>query len=125
MVALYSRTIRPRKPAALMVFQHGEAYLQRDGEWRVPVVLDNLIAERYLPVMAAVFVEHGQSLGKGSDGKSLVSNRSVEYDTLKCMLLIGYDMLGHLPPAGSLPRDVPLQHGNMSLTFIRKGSKDG
>ena len=71
-----------KKPAALMVFQDGEGYMKRDGRWRVPVVLDNLIAKGQLPIMAAVFVSSGQSLEKSPDGKPLASNRSVEYDTL-------------------------------------------
>jgi hypothetical protein len=71
-----------RKPAALMVFQDGGWYVQRDGLWRVPVVLDNLIARKELPVMAAVFVNPGASIGKKADGSPIDSNRSVEYDTL-------------------------------------------
>jgi len=47
------------KPATLMVFQDGEGYMKRDGWWRVPVVLDNLLAKKELPVMAAVFVNPG------------------------------------------------------------------
>ena len=33
----------PSKPAALMVFQDGHAYVDRAGEYRAPVVMDNLI----------------------------------------------------------------------------------
>jgi enterochelin esterase-like enzyme len=62
---------------ALMVFQDGSSYADRDGSWRVPIVLNNLIARRELPVMAAVFVDPGdRPLIRDS------SNRSVEYDTL-------------------------------------------
>jgi enterochelin esterase-like enzyme len=71
-----------KKPAALMAFLDGEAYVGRNGEWRVPVVLDNLIAKRELPVMVAIFINAGQSIGRSSDGKPMASNRSVEYDTL-------------------------------------------
>src|SRR5688572_8580097 len=34
----------PDTPAAVMVFQDGHAYVKSDGELRVPVVFDNLIA---------------------------------------------------------------------------------
>lgn len=71
-----------KKQIALMIFQDGESYKKREGRWRVPVVLDNLIAKKELPLMAAVFINPGQSPEKGPDGKPLRSNRSVEYDTL-------------------------------------------
>ena len=75
-------------PVALMVFQDGGGYVKADGAWRVPVVLDNLIAQKKLPVMAAIFVNPGEGLapanaasteGKPPSGRK---NRSVEYDTL-------------------------------------------
>ncbi len=55
--------------------------MKRDGQWRATVVLDNLIANKELPVMAAVFVNPGDSIGK-SKGKPFMSNRQEEYDTL-------------------------------------------
>jgi enterochelin esterase-like enzyme len=73
------------KPIALMVFMDGEWYMKRDGDWRVPVVLDNLIARKELPVMAAVFVDPGITVGKNPDGSPMEynrDNRSVEYDTV-------------------------------------------
>src|SRR5262249_15871767 len=33
----------PNRPAALMVFQDGHTYLKEDGDFRVPIVFDNLI----------------------------------------------------------------------------------
>lgn len=69
------------KPIALMVFLDG-AYLrfvQRDRDWRVPVVLDNLIARKELPVLAAVFVDPGERL---RDSSAFDEQRSYEYDTL-------------------------------------------
>lgn len=74
-----------KKPVALMIFQDGQGYVTRDGSWRVPVVLNNLIAKKEIPVMAAVFVNPGVSQQrKASDGSPFESqsNRSVEYDTL-------------------------------------------
>ncbi len=76
------------KPAALMVFQDGHAYVDRKAQFRGPTVLDNLIAKGEIPVTIAVFVNPGvfaDSLPE-EDGwnaaKLLKSNRSVEYDTV-------------------------------------------
>lgn len=71
-----------RKPVAVMFFQDGAWFMKRDGHYRVPVVLDNLIARKELPVMAAVFVDPGLSIGRDKEGKPIDKNRSVEYDTL-------------------------------------------
>ena len=62
------------KPAALMVFQDGGGYVKRDGAWRVPVVFDNLIAKKEMPVTVGVFIDPGLNGDK--------KNRSVEYDTM-------------------------------------------
>jgi enterochelin esterase-like enzyme len=64
---------------ALMVFQDGGTFVSRDGPWRVPTVLDNLIQRKELPIMAAVFVEPGRS---GHDDGLASEQRSFEYDTL-------------------------------------------
>ena len=75
-----------KKTAPLMIFQDGEGYVRRDVGWHVPVVLDNLIEKKQLPVMVAVFVEPGEPFVKPSDAKALASakslQRSIEYDTL-------------------------------------------
>lgn len=68
-----------KRPIALMVFQDGATFVERDGEWRVPVVLDNLIAKQELPVMAAVFVDPGMAVENRELGSV---ERSFEYDTL-------------------------------------------
>ncbi len=60
----------PKTPAALMVFQDGDAY---KGE-HVGRVVDNLIAAKAMPVTILVGLNPGTKDGK--------SNRSVEYDTL-------------------------------------------
>lgn len=69
-----------KKPIALMVFLDGFRFVQRDGDWRVPVVLDNLIARKDVPVMAAVFVDPGERL---RDSSAFDQQRSYEYDTLR------------------------------------------
>ena len=64
----------PARPAALMVFQDGIGYMSTNGSWRVPVVFDNLIAAKEMPVTIAIF------LNPGIRGEQ--SNRSFEYDSL-------------------------------------------
>jgi enterochelin esterase-like enzyme len=49
----------PRTPAALMVFQDGEGYLDREGKNPALNVIDNLIAQRKIPVMICVFINPG------------------------------------------------------------------
>ena len=70
-----------RKPVPIMVFLDGQGFMKRDGYWRAPVVLDNLIERRELPVIAAVFIDPGTSIAK-QKGKPFLSNRQEEYDTL-------------------------------------------
>ena len=53
----------PKTPAALMVFQDGEWYTDRDGENPALNVIDNLIAEKKIPVMIFVFVQPGSVEG--------------------------------------------------------------
>ena len=45
-----------RKALAVMIFLDGEEFLYRDSVFRAAVVLNNLIATRELPAMAAVFI---------------------------------------------------------------------
>jgi enterochelin esterase-like enzyme len=49
----------PKTPAALMVFQDGEGYLDREGRNPALNVIDNLIAQRKIPVMIGVFINPG------------------------------------------------------------------
>jgi enterochelin esterase family protein len=73
---------KAESPACLMVFQDGHDYVNLTGNWRVPIVFDNLIASGDMPVTIAVFINPGH------DGKTEIksawrsSNRSVEYDAL-------------------------------------------
>ena len=68
------------KPTAFMVFQDGGGYQNRTGQYRVPVVFDNLINKKEIPVMIGIFVNPG--VFEGKDPKKGGSNRSFEYDTL-------------------------------------------
>lgn len=49
----------PKIPAALMVFQDGDGYLDREGMRPALTVIDNLIAMKKIPVMICVFVNPG------------------------------------------------------------------
>ena len=69
-----------KEPACVMVFQDGWSYANPKGQFRVPVVFDNLIARKEIPVIVGIFINPGVTPGR--DGKSGVSNRSFEYDTL-------------------------------------------
>jgi enterochelin esterase-like enzyme len=46
-------------PVALMVFQDGESYLDRNGNNPALNVLDNLMAQKKIPVMICVFINPG------------------------------------------------------------------
>ncbi len=79
-----------KTPLPIMVFQDGANYVKRDGQWRVPVVLENLLAKKQLPAMAAIFVSPGDTpLAPGepprkrADGRPAPPrNRAVEYDSV-------------------------------------------
>ncbi len=70
----------PAKPANLMVWQDGGGFVKADGQARVPVVFDNLIAKNELPVTIGVFVNPGTI--PSTDSEKGRSNRSFEYDSL-------------------------------------------
>jgi len=71
-----------KKPAGVMVFQDGHAYVGDKSDFRATTVMDNLIASGDMPVTVGIFIEpghKGDTLPKGYWGKR--NNRSVEYDT--------------------------------------------
>jgi enterochelin esterase-like enzyme len=53
----------PRVPAALMVFQDGSGYTDRDGNNPALNVIDNLIAQKKIPVTICVFINPGDISG--------------------------------------------------------------
>ncbi|HET6170065.1 MAG TPA: alpha/beta hydrolase-fold protein [Terracidiphilus sp.] len=53
----------PQTPAALMVFQDGGGYIDRSGNNPALNVIDNLIAEKKIPVMICVFINPGYIAG--------------------------------------------------------------
>jgi len=64
-----------------MVFQDGGSYVKADGNFRVPVVFDNLIHKKEMPVTIGVFINPGVIPAKDAN-KPAEKNRSFEYDTL-------------------------------------------
>lgn len=74
---------KPEQPAALMVFQDGHDYINLKGDWRVPIVFDNLIARGEMPPTIAVFINPGHDPSKGAPKNPWSgSNRSLEYNSL-------------------------------------------
>jgi enterochelin esterase family protein len=69
------------KPANLMLFMDGGGYVKADGQFRAPVVFDNLIAHGELPVTIGVFVNPGTIPAAEPGGKDR-STRSYEYDSM-------------------------------------------
>jgi len=74
------------KPAALMIFQDGQAFLRLTGDFRVPYVFDNLIYRREMPVTIAVFINPGRSPDQPEanavEWGDHSSNRPQEYNAL-------------------------------------------
>jgi enterochelin esterase family protein len=75
-----------KTPASLMVFQDGHFFVNTEGEYRVPLVFDNLIYRREMPVAVAVFINPGHGPeGKeasASDWGDRSNNRPTEYNAL-------------------------------------------
>jgi enterochelin esterase-like enzyme len=77
-------------PTRVMVFQDGGSYVSTNGQYRVPVVFDNLIARKEMPVTLGIFLnpgdrplKPGEAPRKRPDGRpASASNRSFEYDSL-------------------------------------------
>ncbi len=63
-----------KTPAAVMIWQDGEGHVKRDGDSRVQIVIDNLTAQKKMPVAIHVFVSPGKV------GERAL--RSVQYDSL-------------------------------------------
>lgn len=75
----------PSQPASVMVFQDGHAYVDEAGQFRVPIVFDNLIHAGDLPVVVGIFVDPGHladGLPEKPGWRPRPENRSFEYDTL-------------------------------------------
>ncbi|HZT83700.1 MAG TPA: alpha/beta hydrolase-fold protein [Gemmataceae bacterium] len=70
-----------KEPACVMAFQDGGSYQDPKGQFRVPIVFDNLIHKKEMPVTIGLFINPGSTPASEPGGKPS-SNRSFEYDTL-------------------------------------------
>lgn len=70
-----------KKAACVMVFQDGGSYQNKTGDFRVPIVFDNLIHKKEMPVTIGIFISPG-TLPPCDANPKPVSNRSFEYDSL-------------------------------------------
>lgn len=69
------------QPACVMVFQDGRNYVNEKGQFRVPVVFDNLIHQGEMPVTIGIFINPGV-VPPSSPVAVGRRNRSFEYDSL-------------------------------------------
>jgi len=76
----------PSIPAALMVYQDGQAFKDEKGDVRAQNVMDNLIYRREIPVMIGVFINPGrrpdQPEPTPKNWGDRDTNRPTEYNTL-------------------------------------------
>ena len=69
------------RAACVMIFQDGGGFISETGAWRAPVVMDNLIAEKAMPVTIGIFIDPGVRPAE-SAAQMARFNRSYEYDGL-------------------------------------------
>lgn len=72
------------KPASVLVFQDGQRATNPEGSLRVPVVLENLIHRREIPVTIGIFITPGNRGDKYPQdlGMKNPDHRAQEYDAL-------------------------------------------
>ncbi len=69
------------RPTPFMIFQDGANMVREEGSFRVPIVLDNLIHKKEIPVMIGIFINPGVMPAASADRQARY-NRSFEYDAL-------------------------------------------
>ncbi|MEZ5352453.1 MAG: alpha/beta hydrolase-fold protein [Bryobacteraceae bacterium] len=76
----------PKIPAALMIFNDGQAFMAPEADLRAHNVLDNLIYRREIPVMIGVFINPGRRPDQPEpnlkEWGDRTTNRPTEYNTL-------------------------------------------
>lgn len=76
----------PAQPASLMVFQDGHAFVNLEGDYRIPYVFDNLIYRREMPVTIGVFINPGRTADQqeatSQEWGDRTNNRRIEYNAL-------------------------------------------
>lgn len=107
----------PATPAAIMIWQDGQAFKYEQGDIRAQNVMDNLIYRREIPVMIAVFINPGRTPeqpeptapGPWGDG---TTNRGPEYNSLdgKYAAVVVDELMPVLYKEYNISKD-PEQHG--------------
>ena len=106
----------PAVPAALMVYQDGQAFKEEFGDIRAQNVMDNLIYRREIPVMIGVFINPGrtpeQPEPNAQEWGDRTTNRPTEYNTLddKYARVITEELMPALNKDYNLSKD-PEMHG--------------
>jgi enterochelin esterase family protein len=106
----------PAKPAALMIYNDGQAFKYEQGDIRAQTVMDNLIYRREIPVMIGVFINPGRRPDQPepipSNWGDGTTNRGVEYNSLddKYARVIVDELLPALYKDYNISKD-PEQHG--------------
>lgn len=106
----------PKVPAALMIYQDGQAFKNENGDMRAQNVMDNLIYRREIPVMLGVFINPGrtpeQPEPNPSEWGDRTTNRPTEYNSLddRYARVITEELMPVLYKEYNLSRD-PEMHG--------------
>lgn len=69
------------KPAAVMIFQDGGGMVKDESAYRVPLVFDNLIHKKQMPVTIAILINPGVMPAQSAQHQGRY-NRSFEYDAV-------------------------------------------
>jgi enterochelin esterase family protein len=110
--AQYDRAV----PAALMVFQDGQAFKDEKGDMRAQNVMDNLIYRREIPVMIGVFINPGRRPDQPEptprNWGDRDTNRPTEYNSLddRYARVITEELLPALAREYNISKD-PEMHG--------------
>ena len=106
----------PSIPAALMVFQDGQAFKDEKGDVRAQNVMDNLIYRREIPVMIGVFINPGRRPDQPEptprNWGDRDTNRPTEYNSLddKYARVITEELMPALAKDFNISKD-PSMHG--------------
>ena len=100
------------KPAALMIFQDGHSYVNDSGDFRVPIVYDNLIHQKKLPVTICLFVNPGHTTNDYPQNRYMSRNRADEYDVLddRYSVMLMDELIPELKKKYNISND-PKMHG--------------
>ena len=112
----------PKIPAALMVFNDGQAFKNEKGDLRAQYVMDNLIYRREIPVMIGVFINPGrrpdQPEPTPQNWGDRDTNRPTEYNSLddKYPRVITEELLPALAKDYNISKDPEMQ-GHRRVEF--------